>query len=374
MPEDTAPALAIDGGAPLRTSVWPAQAVPAPADDIAPLATLESEFAARLGLIASAVIAYRDQAAAFDAAFASLEPLGRDEVVVPALLGERLTAAARRAGWRVVPGDVEADAVALATRGLSRALSSATGAIGIAHAFGHPPVMVEIARVAADSGAPIIEDATDGLGASYRGEAMGRTGRAVFAMGAGHVLTAGAAGPDSGGALLVLRDPALAEAARAARDAAGGALPEEAARIALAELRGADAEIEARQRLAWDLTFGLSRARALASMPHSRYIHHAYDRYVVRLRGLLWKRPMEDTLAAIRAEGVPCEAAVGPSLHLDPEVVASMAGDNRVAAEHFAAASRLPGELIAIPLHGGLTSKDMDEVNAVLRKVEQWSQ
>jgi len=119
-------------------------------------------------------------------------------------------------------------------------------------------------------------------------------------------------------------------------------------------------------------------------MPHSRWIHHAYDRYVIRLRALLWKRSIEDTVAAIRAEGVPCEVACAPSLHLDPGVRAALSAlaratgmpggeDNRINDTHFASAGRLSRELIAIPLHANLTSKDMDDVAQVLRKVERWS-
>ncbi|PKN77899.1 MAG: hypothetical protein CVU47_12985, partial [Chloroflexi bacterium HGW-Chloroflexi-9] len=97
MPEDSAEALAIDGGTPLRTDAWSEPPAVAPAEDIAPLAALESEFAAALGLAASAVVAYQGQAAAFDAAFSTLTPLpGHDEAVVPALLGEALAGQGRQ--------------------------------------------------------------------------------------------------------------------------------------------------------------------------------------------------------------------------------------------------------------------------------------
>ncbi len=147
--------------------------------------------------------------------------------------------------------------------------------------------------------------------------------------------------------------------------------------MALAELRALPATLEARRQLAWELTFNLRGMRAVVGMPHGRWVHHAYDRYVIRLRSLLWKRTLEDTVAAIRAEGVPCEVAIraegGPSLHLDAAVQRELVGDERLDEAHFAAAARLPSELIAIPLHPNLTSKDMDEIAQVLRKVERWS-
>ena len=111
----------------------------------------------------------------------------------------------------------------------------------------------------------------------------------------------------------------------------------------------------------------------MCSSDLSRWVHHAYDRYVFRLRGLLWKRSLADTLAALHAEGIPAEAACGPSLHRDPAIRTALGDDPRLAEEHFVAAARLPDELIAIPLHANLTSKDMDEVAQVLRRMEQWS-
>lgn len=60
---------------------------------------------------------------------------------------------------------------------------------------------------------------------------------------------------------------------------------------------------------------------------------------------------------------MPVEAALGPSLATD----ASMTDDRTLAA------NRLPREMIALPLHVGLTSKDMDLVAQAIRKVERWA-
>lgn len=374
MPEDPGEALAIDGGTPLRTAAWPSAPVVEPATDASPVAVLEAEFAASLGLEASAVIAYADADAAFDAALASIERTpDRTEAILPELLGDRLAAAAQRAGWRIVPAEVEPDAATISTRGIARSLTPAAGLVGVAHAFGHPPLLPDIARMSQDNGVPVVEDATDGIGASYREEPVGRLGRAVFTLGGGQVLSGGAEHGVEAGALLVFRDAALAAVARAARDASDGAMAEPPARTALTELRESPSELETRRRMAWEVTLGLRGDRALAAMPHGRWMRHGYARYVVRLRSALWKRSLEDTLAAIRAEGVPCGAAVTAPLHLDPAVRAALDGDERIEDDRFPAATRLAGELIAIPLHGGLTSREMDQVVAVLRKVERWS-
>jgi dTDP-4-amino-4,6-dideoxygalactose transaminase len=167
----------------------------------------------------------------------------------------------------------------------------------------------------------------------------------------------------------VLRD--LEEAARGR--AAAAPLAEDIARTALAELRRIDEELEARRQLAWELTLNLRGSRALVAMPHGRWIRHAYTRYVVRTRGLFWKRSLDETIETLRGEGVACGPACGAPLHLDVAVLAALPGDARLEAERFTAATTLAGELIAIPLHSGLTSRDMVDLARILRHVEERS-
>jgi len=357
MTDEARPPLAVDGGTPLRTHPYPGAPALEPAGDAAPVATLEAEVAALLGVGAEHVRAFGSHEEARLAALRSAGVSG-GEVVLPALLAEGFAAAVRDLGARIVPGEVETDTAALSARGLSRALSEATSAVVVAHAFGHPASMVELLAIANQRGVPIVEDGTDALGAAVRGVPVGTLGAAaVFALGPGHALS-------SGGALLVAPN---------ASNLDGMPMDDAGAALALAGLRALPATLEARRRLAWELTFNVRGMRAVVGMPHGRWVRHAYDRYVVRLRSLLWKRSLADTIAALRAEGVPCEAACGPSLHLDPAVRTALGEDDRIAEAHFSAAGRLPDELIAIPLHAGLTSKDMDEVAQVLRKIERWS-
>ena len=378
MTNDDAPALAVDGGSPLRPQPYPDAPVFEAADDASPMLALEREFATLLGVPEDRVHAYGSHTGAYESAVMVAGVTG-GEMVVPALLGRAAAAAARNAHARVVPGEVETDIAALSARGLTRAISDQTVAIGVAHAFGHPAAMTEILALAEQRGVPVIEDCSDALGAAFRGRPVGTMGVAsVFALGAGHALTAGYPKLQTRAAMLVVPDAAHADRAQRARFVTGARLDEPSAAVALAELRALPATLAARRQLAWELTFNLRGMRAVVGMPHTRWVHHAYDRYVIRIRSLLWKRTLEDTVAAIRAEGVPCEVACGPSLHLDATVRAELRSedggdDERLLETHFVAAGRLPGELIAIPLHANLTSKDMDEVAQVLRKIERWS-
>lgn len=357
MTDEARPPLAVDGGTPLRTHPYPDAPALEPAGDAMPVATLEAEVAAFLGVGVEHVRAFGSHEEAYASALRAAGVTG-GEVVVPTLLAEGFAAATRDLGARIVPGEVETDTAALSARGLARALSKATSAVVVAHAFGHPAAMAELLAIAKQRGVPIVEDASDALGAAVRGVPVGTLGAAaVFALGSGHALS-------SGGALLVAPNASTLD---------GAPMHDADAALALAELRALPATLEARRRLAWELTFNVRGMRAIVGMPHGRWVRHAYDRYVIRLRSLLWKRSLADTIAALRAESVPCEAACGPSLHLDPAVRAALGEDERVAEAWFSAAGRLPDELISIPLHPALTSKDMDQVASALRKIERWS-
>lgn len=352
--------LAIDGGTPLRDAPWPDAPVVEPVRADAPVEALERAIAERLELEAASVVAVAQADEAYRLALTLAPPAEGAEAVIPCLLEDAAAEAARSTGWTVVPGEVESDTGALSVRGLSRAVGEQTRIAVVGHAFGHPAVMNELAFLADDRQVTLVEDLSGALGASFRGTPVGRLGALA-------VLAGRPGDPISQGAYLIAPDGAAAAAARARRTAPP---PEDAARLALAQVRALDEELTHRRHLAWELTFGLRGMRGVTAMPHGRWVHHAYPRYVIRLRSLVWKRSLDETIATLRAEGVPCERACGPPLHTLPWVQAALPDDARVADDVFSAAGRLPGELISLPLHSGLTSKDMDQVTAALRKVE----
>ncbi|MQC17510.1 MAG: hypothetical protein DWG80_00355 [Chloroflexi bacterium] len=357
--------LAIDGGAPVRTAPWPAPAALATASDASPITAFEAGLAGRLGLPAASVIVCADPAEAYRTALSIIDPGTRgerSEVIVPDLLARQAADAAQDLGWTVVPGEVDADTAALSVRGLARAMSDQTALAFVHHAFGHPAVMAELGRLANDRGVALIEDISGALGASFRGTEAGL-------MGAAAVLVGRPGDPITRGAAVIVPDEATAARLRASV----GTPDEDDTRVALAELRALDETLHHRRQLAWELTFRLRGLRGVTALPHNRWVHHAYARYVIRLRHLVWKRSQEDTVAAINAEGIPCEVACDAPLHQDAALLAPLSGDVRVGEDVFPIATRLPGELLAIPLAGDLTSRDMDQIADALRKIEAGS-
>jgi dTDP-4-amino-4,6-dideoxygalactose transaminase len=126
--------------------------------------------------------------------------------------------------------------------------------------------------------------------------------------------------------------------------------------------------------VAWEITLALRRRRAITGMAHGRWVRHGYDRYVLRLRGLLWRRGIEETVAALRAEGIPCEPAFGRPLYLDERVREALGSEEvRLAPEAFAIAERLPQEWIAVPLSAAMRQREVDDLVAAVEKVERAS-
>lgn len=314
MTNDIAAPLAIDGGEPARLGTWPEPTSVAPATDADPVCALEAEFAAGLGLDASTVIALASGAEARRWAL-QVAVAGRHEVVLPALGATSWVAAVEAAGLTVVPAEGDADTAAISARGFSTVATPETAAVVVAYPFGHAPVLETVLPVARERACTLIEECSEAVGASYRGAPAGSIGRAaVFALGAPHLLSGGIEVGGDGGALLVLRDETLAARVRAE----GVPIAEAVARVALAEWRGSEDALRARRELAWELTFNLRGMRGVASMSHGRWIHHGYDRYVFRLRSMLWKRSLEETLAALQAEGCRSKRRWGPRWRQTP--------------------------------------------------------
>jgi dTDP-4-amino-4,6-dideoxygalactose transaminase len=369
MTTNAADTLEIEGGTPTRSNPFPERSIADPAPDEQPVETLEHEFATYLGIDAANTIAVSRYEVAATLALSALaidtSPGG--EVVLPALGAERIADVLRNSGLTIVPAEVEADTANLGTRGLDKSMGDRTRLVAGAHAYGHPFTGTDIALVLEPRSLPLLEDASAAVGASYRFRPTGTLGSAaVFEFALPHLITAGA----DGGAMLVIADEAAATNARAQRNAAGDRIDQTAARIALAELRGAADELSARRQLAWELTFDLRARKGVSGMSHSRWVMHSYDGYVVRIRGLLWKRPLDETIAAIIAEGIPCEPAFADSLHLDPAVIAALGDDPRIQNSSYPVASRLPKEAIALPLYSAMTDTEIADIARALEKLE----
>jgi dTDP-4-amino-4,6-dideoxygalactose transaminase len=135
------------------------------------------------------------------------------EVVVPSFTFVSTANAVLRVGARPVFADIEEDTLGLDPRDVERRLTPHTTALLPVHYAGVAPDMDALGALARARGLRVVEDAAQGLAASWRGRALGTLGDAgAFSFHETKNVTCG-----EGGALAVM-DPALAEKAEVIRE------------------------------------------------------------------------------------------------------------------------------------------------------------
>lgn len=151
-------------------------------------------------------------------------------VALPAYGCYDLVTAVRAAGAEVVLHDLEPSTLSPDPDSLRRALDAGAGTVVAAHLYGVPVRLDEVAGLAADAGALLVEDAAQGVGADHGGRPLGSHGSvSVLSFGRGKGLSGG-----GGGALLAHDDrgEAVLEAAGEPGRSGGRGLREVAAAAA----------------------------------------------------------------------------------------------------------------------------------------------
>ncbi len=136
-----------------------------------------------------------------------------DEVIVPTLTFVATANAVAYTGAKPVFVDADSETWCLDPVAVERAISSRTRAIIVVHLYGHPADMDSILSIASKRGIPVIEDAAEAHGASYKSRRVGSLGKiGVFSFYGNKLITAGEGG------MLVTDDEKVAERARFLRD------------------------------------------------------------------------------------------------------------------------------------------------------------
>ncbi len=150
---------------------------------------------------------------ALELALLSLELAPGDEVILPSFTFASTANAIALRGARPVFADIEPDTWTLDPKAVASAITSRTRCIMPVHYAGHGADMVSLCDIAERHGLWIVEDAAQGVGASWSGRALGTWG--VFGCLSFHNTKDVVCG--EGGALLS-NDPTLAEKAEILRD------------------------------------------------------------------------------------------------------------------------------------------------------------
>lgn len=157
----------------------------------------EDRFAGYLGI--TRAVATQSGTAALHMALRELNIGPGDEVIVPALTFVATVNPVIYMGARPVFVDVDALTWNIDPREIAKAITGKTKAVIPVHLFGNPCNMEEIMAVAGEHGIFVIEDATESLGAKWRGGFTGTFGEfGCFSFNGNKIITTGGGGMIAG--------------------------------------------------------------------------------------------------------------------------------------------------------------------------------
>jgi len=305
-------------------------------------------------------------------AFAALDLPAGVEVIVPsftfpatvqALLWNRLTP---------VYVDCLPDTMTIDPDQVRRALGPKTSAICPVNIFGLPPDLDELEFLATERGIPLVCDAAQGLGSTYRGRAAGGFGLAeVFSLSPTKVITA------LEGGMVSTNDDALAEKISAMRDYGKGPdggemvfnglsarMSEFHAAVGVLNLGRAQQLIETRVRLIYAYRARLGRLVGcrVQELPADRTTS---GNYFTLLIGPEARADREQVITALKADKIETKRYFFPPVHsqtMFQRAPGRVAGDLR----HTVSTS---AQSLALPLFSEMTADAQSRVCQALEMV-----
>ncbi|HBT50418.1 MAG TPA: LegC family aminotransferase [Caldanaerobacter subterraneus] len=153
----------------------------------------EEKFARYLRV--TSCVAVQSGTAAIHVALYELGIKEGDEVIVPAITFVATVNPIVYCGATPVFVDIDKDTWNIDPKEIEKAITSKTKAIIPVHLYGNPCDMDEIMRIAEEYGLYVIEDATESLGAEYRGRMTGTIGHiGCFSFNGNKIITTGGGG------------------------------------------------------------------------------------------------------------------------------------------------------------------------------------
>jgi UDP-2-acetamido-2-deoxy-ribo-hexuluronate aminotransferase len=267
--------------------------------------------------------------------------------------------------------DIDPDTYNLDPALIEQAITSRTRAIMPVSLYGQPAAIDEINAIAARHGLPVIEDAAQSFGATYKG----RASCGLSTIGCTSFFPSKPLGAYGDGGACFTNDDALASAMHQlrnhgqqqryqhARIGINGRLDTLQAAILLAKLEIFDAELAARDRAAYAYTHALSEV-ALSGLVRTPLLlggnTSAWAQYTLEVDD------RDAVAAALNAEGVPTAVHYPIPMHRQP-VFASLG----VSAGTLPVAERAASRVMSLPMHPYLKPEDIARVaEAVSRAVQ----
>jgi UDP-2-acetamido-2-deoxy-ribo-hexuluronate aminotransferase len=270
-----------------------------------------------------------------------------------------------------VMADIESETYNLDPSLIEARITPRTRAIMPVSLYGQPAAMDEINAIAARHGLPVIEDAAQSFGSTYRG----RPSCGLSTIGCTSFFPSKPLGAYGDGGACFTSDDALAQAMRElrnhgqqrryehARIGINGRMDTLQAAILLAKLAVFDAELAARDRAAQAYTHALAEV-ALSGLVRTPLVRagntSAWAQYTLEVDD------RESVVAALSADGVPTAVHYPVPMHRQPVFAGLGVGEGSLPVAERAAA-----RVISLPMHPYLGDEDIQRVaGAVSRAVQ----
>ena len=361
---------------------------------------LEREFAEWLGV--KHAVAFNSGATAQHASLAAIDIGPGDEVIVPPLTYISTAYTVLLQCAIPVFADVDPGTYNIDPDEIKKKVTKRTKAIVPVHWFGHPAEMDGVLEIAREYDLKVIEDCAHAFGTEYKGKKAGTIGDiACWSLHASKIITA-----LGEGGLLTTNDDQLAEKARTVMDSGKRYAPLEGSflntyrvaslgnnyRMTEAQAAFARAQLEKlpefharRRECAEYMDAQLEDLNGVIRQETKPDVRLSYAYYVVRFDSEKFTKPLLDISAAINAEGV--QSRVGFALeelsHVHPLFTDSVGrgtvdcpwrcphyeGEVTYGWGTLPKAEKLAHEILALPLHPGLSRDALDDVATAVKKV-----
>jgi perosamine synthetase len=289
-----------------------------------------------------------------------------DEVILPSFTFLAAGNAVLYERAKPVFVDIEPRTLNIDPEKLERSITPKTRVIIVVHTFGHPADLDPIMAIARKHGLPVIEDACEAIGASYRGRPVGGIGDfGVFGFYPNKPITTGEGG------MVVTRDPQIADTIRALRNQGrmesdgwlnhrllgyNYRLSELNCALGLEQAKRIDEILDRREALAIEYSEELQGIPEVTTPPlRLKEGRICWFVYVILLNN------RDAILGKLTGQGIGCARYFAP-LHLQP-LFAPYANPR----DDLKITEQVASQTLALPFFNALTKEQIHEVCGALR-------
>jgi perosamine synthetase len=326
----------------------------------------EKRFAKAVG--ARFAVAINSGTAALYLAYRALLKPG-DEIIVPDFTFIATASMAVAVGAKPVFADVDPESFTLDPADVARRITRRTRALAPVHLYGHPADIAALARLARRHRLQMIWDAAQAHGARHGSRDVGSFPDVVcYSFYPSKNMTTGEGG------MLTTSDPQLAAEFRLARSHGEVSryrhirlgfnlrLTDFAAALGREQLRRLPAAIRARQRNAASLTRQLEGTPGILLPRCVGRVGHAFNLYTLRLDSDVLNLSRDEFQEALLRRGIETAVHYPTPLHRQP--IFRGFGNDR----DFPVSVRLAQTVLSIPVHPGLTERDIARIAQAVRE------